>query len=265
MAGMADAPAMYRVLKWTLPKVLNPYLSVETVGLGNVPERGGAILACNHLSFIDSLLLPLNLDRPVYFLGKAEYFRSWRTRWFFSAVGVVPVDREGGSRGRRSLETGAEILASGDLLGIYPEGTRSPDGRLYRGKTGPARLALAAGVPVVPCAVTGTDTALPTGAYLPRPRPVEVRYGRPLDLSVHATPDEDPAALRAATNELMAAVQRLSGQPYVDEYAGRIKRGEVDPPAAADGIPGVDDEAPDRDAAPDRSDGGSHGGRRRAG
>ena len=243
---MPDAPRLYRTLKRALPPMVNPYLHIRIEGLEHIPEREPAILASNHLSFIDSIVLPLNVPRPVYFLGKADYWDSWRTRWFFQGTGVVPVNRGGGSQGEASLSTGVEILQSGELLGIYPEGTRSPDGRLYRGKTGPARMALEAEVPIIPCAVLGTDQALPTGAYRPRRLPVTVRYGEPLDLSRYRARRADPFVLRSATDELMYEIMLLSGQEYVDEYAARIKSGAVD--LAADLSQGQDVEAAnDRD------------------
>ncbi|MEX2549438.1 MAG: lysophospholipid acyltransferase family protein [Nitriliruptoraceae bacterium] len=225
---MRDAPRMYRTLRRALPPVLNPYLKVTVEGLENVPEVESAILACNHLSFIDSMLLPMNVPRPVYFLGKADYWDSWKTRWFFQSTGVIPVRRGGAGEGDQSLQTGVEILRAGDLLGIYPEGTRSPDGRLYRGKTGPARMALEAEVPIIPCAVEGTDVALPTGKYLLKPKPVTVRYGKPLDLSRYHDRREDPFVLRSATDELMYEIMLLSGQVYVDEYGAKVKSGDVD-------------------------------------
>ncbi len=228
MAGMKDAPKLYRALRRILVPTLNPFFHTQIEGLENVPTDRSAILACNHLSFIDSIVLPLNQPRPVYFLGKADYWDSWRTRWFFEGTGVVPVHREGGSKGEDSLRTGVEILERGDLLGIYPEGTRSPDGRLYRGKTGPVRMALRAGVPIIPCAVHGTDKAMPTGSYLPKRHPITVRYGRPLDFSRYADREEDPFVLRSATDELMYEIMMLSGQEYVDEYASKVKSGDVD-------------------------------------
>jgi 1-acyl-sn-glycerol-3-phosphate acyltransferase len=226
--GMADAPRMYRALRRIIPPMANPYLHVQLEGLEHVPERAPAILASNHLSFLDSIVVPMNVPRPVYFLGKADYWDSWRTRWFFQGTGVVPVNRGGGGRGEDSLRTGVDILNRGDLLGIYPEGTRSPDGRLYRGKTGPVRMALEAGVPIVPCAVDGTDRAMPTGTYRPRRVPVTVRYGRPLDLSRYRDRRTDPFVLRSATDELMYEIMMLSGQEYVDEYAAKVKSGDVD-------------------------------------
>ena len=227
MPGMQDAPRLYRTLKRVLPSLANPYFHVETEGLEHIPQRDPAILACNHLSFIDSILLPLNVPRPVYFLGKADYWDSWRTRWFFQGTGVVPIRRGGGAQSENSLKTGVEILRRGDLLGIYPEGTRSPDGRLYRGKTGPARMALEAEVPIVPCAVIGTNQAMPTGTYRPRRAQVTVRYGEPLDLSRYHEERHDPFVLRSATDELMYEIMMLSGQEYVDEYAEKVKSGDV--------------------------------------
>src|SRR5690606_4112479 len=156
--GLSDAPRMYRVLKKVLPPVTDRYFRTRIEGLDeHVPEHEPAILACNHLSFIDSILLPVAVSRPVYYPGKADYWDSWRTRWFFQGTGVVPVQRGGSGSGDAALATGVEILKRGELLGIYPEGTHSPDSRLYRGKTGPVRMALEAGVPIIPCAVIGTD------------------------------------------------------------------------------------------------------------
>jgi 1-acyl-sn-glycerol-3-phosphate acyltransferase len=227
MPGMPDAPRLYRALKRVLPPVANPYFHVDCEGLENIPATDPAVLACNHLSFIDSIVLPLNVSRPVYFLGKADYWDSWKTRWFFQGTGVVPIRRGGGAASDNALKTGVEILSSGELLGIYPEGTRSPDGRLYRGKTGPARIALEAGVPIIPCAVHGTNEAMPTGTYRPRRASITVRYGRPLDLSRYYDRRDDPFVLRSATDELMYEIMMLSEQEYVDEYAAKIKSGDV--------------------------------------
>lgn len=238
MSGMAGAPTLYRALKRILTPPANRYLYLNVEGLDNVPHTAPAILASNHLSFIDSIVLPLNLPRPVYFLGKADYFDSWRTRWLVAGTGVVPVHRGGGGRGRESLDAGIAILRRGDLLGIYPEGTRSPDGRLYRGKTGPVRMALQAGVTVVPCAVIGTDEAQPRGRHRISRHPVTVRYGRPLDLSRYAGDRGDPFVLRAATDELMFEILTLSGQEYVDEYATNVDSDRVTVDDAADATPG---------------------------
>lgn len=238
MPGMDDAPAMYRVVKKLVRPAVSRWLTLTLDGIEHVPADRPVILACNHLSFIDSLVLPMNLSRPVYFLGKADYFDNWRTRWFFDGVGVVPVRREGGTAGEASLHTGVEILRGGDIVGIYPEGTRSPDGRLYRGKTGPVRMALEAGVDIVPCAVIGTDKAQPTGKYTIRREPVTVRYGRPISLARYADRADDTFALRAATDEVMYEIMLLSGQQYVDVYASRVKSGTAPPEVSGDTAPG---------------------------
>jgi 1-acyl-sn-glycerol-3-phosphate acyltransferase len=218
---------MYRALKRALPPLTDRFFHTRVEGVENIPDVEPVILAMNHLSFIDSILVPIAIERPVYFLGKADYWDSWRTRWFFEGTGVVPVRRGGSGSGDDALATGVEILGRGDLLGIYPEGTRSPDGRLYRGKTGPVRMALEAGVRIVPVAVHGTDRAMPTGKYVPNRSPVTIRYGTPLDLSRFADRRDDPFVLRSATDELMFEIMLLSGQEYVDEYAAKVKSGKV--------------------------------------
>jgi 1-acyl-sn-glycerol-3-phosphate acyltransferase len=188
---------------------------------GTVPD-GAAILAANHLSFCDSLFLPLMAPRKVVFIGKEEYFVGTGLKGrlmaaFFRAVGTIPVDRSGGSEAADALDTALRVLGQGRLFGIYPEGTRSPDGRLYRGKTGVARLALASGAPVVPCALIGTDQVQPMGHRLPKKiMRVEVRFGEPLRFAEDADP-------RAVTDEIVAAIQKLSGQEYVDVYAASVK------------------------------------------
>ncbi len=218
---------MYRALRWALPKFLIPYLRMSVEGQENVPATEPVIFAANHLSFFDSIVLPLSVPRPIYYLAKADYFESWRTRWFFRAAGCVPTKRDKGA-GTGALESGVEILRSGDPIGIYPEGTRSPDGRLYRGKTGPVRMALEADVPIIPVGIEGTDMVQPTGSYAIKRHPVTVRLGAPLDLSRYRDERDDPFVLRAATDELMFEIMMLSGQEYVDEYAAKVKKGEVD-------------------------------------
>ncbi len=151
---------------WVVKAVLKPLLSlfyrIRVEGLENVPRRGGAIVAANHLSFLDSFFIPLAIKRrKVTYLAKAEYFKNWKTAWFFRSVGQIPVERGGGQRAERALQTGLQVLADGNLLGIYPEGTRSPDGYLHKPRTGVSRLALEAGVPVIPCGVIGTDKVMP--------------------------------------------------------------------------------------------------------
>ena len=194
----------------------------QVEGLENVPDDGPVILCPNHLSFIDSLLVPLILPRKVVFLGKSDYFGKWYS-WFFTGVGVIPVNREGGERSEAALIAGVEQLSRGRVVAIYPEGTRSPDGRLYRGKTGPARMALRARCPIVPVAVFNTDKALPTGKYLPRPIQIRVRYGKPLDFSRYEDKADDRFVLRSITDEVMYELMLLTGQEYVDEYASKFK------------------------------------------
>jgi 1-acyl-sn-glycerol-3-phosphate acyltransferase len=202
--------------------MLNALYRPEVEGLEHVPTDAPAILASNHPSTVDVVFMPSVLARPVYFLAKSEYF-SGLSRHFFSNVGVIPVARDGGDAAEASLRKAQEILEAGNLLGIYPEGTRSPDGRLYRGKTGPVRLALRTGAPLVPVAMHGTYDVMPPGARVPRIRRVGVRFGAPLDLSRYAGRAEDRFALRGATDELMYELMLLSGQQYVDAYAATVK------------------------------------------
>ncbi|MGZ4210393.1 MAG: lysophospholipid acyltransferase family protein [Actinomycetota bacterium] len=192
-------------------------------GIENVPKDGPVILCPNHLSFIDSILMPLMIPRQVVFLGKSDYFDKWYISWFYKGAGVIPVRREGGSAGEASLHAGVNALKQGYAIGVYPEGTRSPDGRLYRGKTGPARMALRAQCPIVPVAVFGTNEALPSGKYIPKMLRIGVRYGKPLDFSRYYGKDDDRFVLRSITDELMYELMLLTGQEYVDEYASKIK------------------------------------------
>jgi len=224
--GAEPAPRLYRVLHGIIPPLLNAFYRPWMEGTEHIPASGAAILASNHLSFLDSIFLPAMIERPVFFLGKSDYFSGWK-RLFFEGVGVMPVHRQGGDAGEASLRKGQEILDNGHLLGIYPEGTRSPDGRLYRGKTGPVRLALRTGAPIIPCAMIGTFEILPPGANIPKIRRVGIRIGKPLDFSRYAGMENDRFVLRSATDELMYELMMLSGQEYVDEYAAKVKSGEV--------------------------------------
>jgi 1-acyl-sn-glycerol-3-phosphate acyltransferase len=221
------------VFYWVVKAILGPFLTLLfrpwAEGTENVPREGPAIIASNHLSFADHFFGPLPLPRKVTFLAKAEYFTghglkglvSWA---FFQGVGQIPVDRTGGKASERALATGLRVLADGRLLGIYPEGTRTPDGRLYRGKTGVARLALESGAPVIPCAMVGTFEFMPPGKLRPRLRTRPgVRFGQPLDFSRYAGLESDRFVLRAVTDEIMYALMELSGQEYVDEDAQRYK------------------------------------------
>jgi 1-acyl-sn-glycerol-3-phosphate acyltransferase len=218
----------YWVTKYTLGLLLKIVFRPRAWGVKNVPRRGPVILASNHLSFSDHFFGPLPVPRKVIFLAKSEYFtgrglKGLISRAFFAGVGQIPVDRAGGAAGEQAIRTGLQVLAAGHVLGIYPEGTRSPDGRLYRGKTGVARLAVESGAPVVPCAMIGTFEFQPPSTIWPnfRVRP-GVKFGEPLDFSRYRG-QADAMLLRTVTDEIMQAIAKLSGQEYVDIDARRAK------------------------------------------
>ncbi|MEU3409250.1 lysophospholipid acyltransferase family protein [Streptomyces sp. NPDC006670] len=222
----------YHLLKHVL---LGPLLRLlfrpRIEGLENIPDEGAAIVAGNHLSFSDHFLMPAILRRRITFLAKAEYFtgpglKGRLTAAFFRSAGQIPVDRSGKDAGQAALREGLGVLAKGELLGIYPEGTRSHDGRLYKGKVGVAAMALGAGVPVVPCAMLGTFEIQPPGQTLPKIRRVTIRFGAPLEFSRYAGMEGERAVLRAVTDEIMYAILNLSGQEYVDRYAAEVKAEE---------------------------------------
>jgi 1-acyl-sn-glycerol-3-phosphate acyltransferase len=207
-----------------LKTVFRPWVS----GLENIPRTGGVILASNHLSFIDSIFLPLVIDRRIYFLAKSDYFtgrglKNWATKHFLLGTGMLPIDRSGGKASEASLNTGLEVLAKGDVLGIYPEGTRSPDGKLYRGRTGVARMVLEAHVPVVPVAMVDTEKVMPIGATIPKVRRIGIVFGEPLDFSRFEGMEGDRFILRSITDEIMYELSRISGQEYEDVYASSVK------------------------------------------
>lgn len=215
---------MYWVIKAILKPLLMAIYRIRVEGWENVPKHGPAIIAANHLSFLDSFFIPLVIKRrKMTYLAKADYFTHWKTAWFFKMVGQIPVDRDDKEKSQKALETGLKVLKDSNLLGIYPEGTRSPDGKLYRGRTGVARLALAAGVPVIPCGLVGTEEVMPKSAKFPRLRNIKVmvRFGKPLDFSRYEGQERDRFVLRSVTDELMYEIMQLSGQQYADEYASR--------------------------------------------
>jgi len=235
---------LYWLLKWIfIGPLLKAVFRPEAYGVENVPDEGAAILACNHLSYTDWLFMPLVIPRRVTFVAKAEYFeghglKGWIQRSFFGGTGQVPIDRSGGRASEGALRTGLRILGNGHLFGIFPEGTRSHDGRLYRGRTGIARLALEAKVPVIPVGVLRTDEVAPPGKIFGKlVRPV-VRFGKPLDFNRYEGMESDRYILRAITDESMYEIKRLSEQEYVDMYATRAKeeakRAEKEPEAADD-------------------------------
>lgn len=217
---------LYTLTRHTAGLLARAIYRPAVIGAHHVPSGGPVILAVNHLSVADSFLVPLVLRRPVSFLAKAEYFEGVGAdraivRWVFGALGAIPVQRGRGRSAQEALTVASRVLAAGGAFGIHPEGTRSPDGRLYRGHTGVARLALESGAPVVPVALSGTDHLLPIGAKLPRIRPVTVRFGEPLDFSRYAGMEASLMVLRSITDEIMYAISELSGQEYVDLYQRR--------------------------------------------
>lgn len=197
-------------------------------GADNIPKTGAVILASNHLSVVDSVFLPICIDRDMVFLAKSEYFtgrglKGWATRWFMKGTGMLPIDRSGGKASEASLNTGLRVLAEGRVLGIYPEGTRSPDAKLYRGRTGIARMVLESGVPVVPVAMIDTEKVMPIGAKWPTLRRPGIIIGKPLDFSRFQGMEGDRFILRAVTDEIIYELAGLSGQQYEDVYASSVR------------------------------------------
>ncbi len=221
------------MIYWVLKRIIiGPILNVLfrpwVKGMNNVPAEGPAILVSNHLSFSDSIFLPLAVPRPVVFLAKSEYFtgkglKGWLTALFFKVTNQLPMDRSGGAASKAGLRAGMAVLEKGELLGIYPEGTRSPDGRLHRGKVGVAKLVLATGVPVIPVAMIGTDKVQPIGKRVPHIRRIGIIVGEPMDFSRYKGMEDDRFIQRSVTDEVMYELMRLSGQEYVDVYASTVK------------------------------------------
>jgi 1-acyl-sn-glycerol-3-phosphate acyltransferase len=227
------------LLYWVLKHILlGPWLKLvfrpRVEGAEHVPATGPAIIASNHLSFLDSIFMPLMVKRRVTFVAKAEYFngrglKGFLVRSFFVGTGTIPVDRSGGRAAQAAIDTGLRILAEGKLFGIYPEGTRSPDGRLYRGKTGVARLALDSGAPVVPVVMLNADSVQPRGRKLPRLIRPHIRFGPALDFSRYHGMSGDRFIERAVTDEIMYELMELSGREYVDIYAQKVKTTKEEP------------------------------------
>ena len=214
----------------TLRAFLTPFLMIlfrpKVKGLRNVPATGPLIIASNHLSFSDSIFMPLVVPRKVTFLAKSEYFTSPGPKGLlkkltFIALGQVPVDRSGGRRSEAAIITGLQVLSEGKCLGIYPEGTRSPDGRLYKGRTGIARLAIESGAPIIPVAMFDTEKIQPTGQVIPNIQRLGMTFGEPMYFDGDSS---DLAYLRVVTDQIMNRIQELSGQEYVDEYAVKVKK-----------------------------------------
>jgi len=246
-------------------KVLTPLFGVawrfDVQGLEHVPPSGPAVLCPNHTSVLDSFFVPCVLPRRVTYVGKAEYMDSWKTRRIFPALGMIPIDREGGNAAERALATAQRCLERGELFGIYPEGTRSRDGRLYRGHTGPARLALRTGAPIIPVALIGAREVMPPDTRFPKLRlPVTIRFGRPITVDRYRDRPDDHLVYRQIIDEVMYEIREMSGQEYVDEYATKKKRPapevtSIEPAAEApDAAPPVVEEPEVEAAAPSSAD-----------
>lgn len=204
--------------------IFRPWVS----GAENIPSSGAVILASNHLSVVDSVFLPLCIQRDMVFLAKSEYFtgrglKGWITKWFMKGTGMLPIDRSGGKASEASLNTGLRVLAEGRVLGIYPEGTRSPDGKLYRGRTGIARMVLESGVPVVPVAMIDTEKVMPIGSKWPKLRRPGIIIGKPLNFARFQGMEGDRFILRSVTDEIVYELAGLSGQQYEDVYASSVR------------------------------------------
>ena len=213
---------------WVIGPLLTTVFRPWVKGLENVPRTGPLIVGCNHLSFVDSVFLPLMIDRQMAFLAKSDYFtgkgiKGWFIRFFMTSAGQLPIDRSGGKASEASLNAGLQVLADGGVLAIYPEGTRSPDGRMYRGRTGVARMILEAHVPVIPAAVIGTEKVMPLGSNIPKVHRVGVVIGEPLDFSRFEGMESDRFVLRSITDEIIYEMNKLSEQEYVDVYASTIR------------------------------------------
>lgn len=213
---------------WVIGPLLTTVFRPWVTGLENIPRSGPAIVVSNHLSLVDSLFLPMMVDRQMAFLAKSDYFtgkglKGWLIRFFMTSSGQLPIDRSGGKASEASLQAGLAVLAEGKVLAIYPEGTRSPDGRLYRGRTGVARMVLEAGVPVIPTVMIDTDKVMPLGSSLPKVHRVGVVIGAPLDFSRFQGMEGDRFVLRSITDEIIHEMHALGSQEYDDVYASTIR------------------------------------------
>ncbi len=266
MGASREYGKLYPVAKAIVKPLVFACWRINVTGLHHVPEHGPAILCPNHISFFDSIVVPAVLPRRVSYVGKAEYLDDWKTRHLFPNLGMIPIDRTGGKEAMAALDTAAAILDRGELFGIYPEGTRSRDGKLHRGRTGAARLAVRTGAPIIPVGLRGTDHIQPTGASAPRPfLSCQVDIGAPIDVSRYQDEAGNRLLYRQLTDEIMFEIRKLSGQEYVDVYAGSRAQGEGETePSGTNGAPVATPSEPSGatpDGAPDSPpDAGSESG-----
>lgn len=244
---VVEAGRLQTVAKALLGPVFRFAWRVEVEGLDRIPAQGGALIAPNHTSVLDSFFLPLTLPRRITYVGKAEYLDDWKTKYAFPAMGMIPIDRSGGDASAAALDAATMVLERGELFGIYPEGTRARDGRLHKGHTGVARLALRTHSPIVPVGIVGSREVQPPDARFPKPfMHVSVRIGEPIDVCRYADRANDRLVLRQITDEVMYEIRNLSGQEYVDHYATKTHESiptepavlgpRVEPPAEPDPV-----------------------------
>jgi 1-acyl-sn-glycerol-3-phosphate acyltransferase len=219
-------------------RVLNPLATrlwdVDMGGYDRLPAEGPAILCPNHISFFDSTLLALTVPRNISFVGKAEYMDSWTTKFLFPAMGMIPIDRSGGDKSNAALEAAEQVLERGELFGIYPEGTRSRNGNLYKGRTGAARLAMTLGCPIYPVGIVGTDKIQPPGARIPKlGKSCSITIGRPIKPERYANRGAEHLAWRSMMDEVMYEIGEMTGQEYVHHYAGQEPARDNEPMVAA--------------------------------
>lgn len=223
--GPIDLDAIGRwhpYLKSVMSPITRFLWRIRIEGREHLPEQGPAIIAPNHISFLDSLFLMMLLPRQITFVGKAEYLDDWKTRTLFPAMGMIPLDRSGGKAAKAALDAAEQVLQRGQLFGIFPEGTRSRSGDLHKGHTGMARLSLATGAPIIPTGIVGTDQIQPPDAPVPRPfRPASIKFGRPIEPERYTSGGPDRLVQRRITDEVMFEIRSLTGQRYVDKYATR--------------------------------------------
>jgi 1-acyl-sn-glycerol-3-phosphate acyltransferase len=248
MAENPGAGDLQRRTRRFVSPVVNRLWNIETEGFDRLPDDGPAILCPNHISFIDSMFLMMMVPRNISFVGKAEYMDSWKTKYLFPAMGMIPIDRSGGAGAKGALDAAEDVLRRGELFGIFPEGTRTRDGTLRKGRTGAARLATRIGCPIFPVGITGTDTIQPPDAPAPKPfKSCKISIGRPVRPERYSSRDTDHLTWRSMIDEVMYEIREMTGQQYVNAYAGQ--KAETEPTIEAQvgtvaDVPPVADESP---------------------